>query len=89
MLVLVVRDVASRTILELAAEFRALVRAYRAAPSPGGLEAVVEGLLAHQLGESFHARRAELGDAARLVEDLRLDSLALVELSFAAEDFAP
>ena len=70
-----------------AEEFRALVRDYRVAPSPAGLDRILDGLLTHQLGEKFLTVHVVKQDAARLIEDFGLDSLALVELSFLTEDF--
>jgi acyl carrier protein len=68
-------------------EFQAQVLAYRRAPSPNGLEAIVRGILDYHGGEIFREQHALKQDGVRLVEDLGFDSLALVDLSFQAEEF--
>jgi acyl carrier protein len=68
-------------------DFRELVWSYRRAPTPGGLEKIAVGLLAHHGGELFKAKYAAKDGEVRLVEDLGFDSLALVDISFQAEEF--
>lgn len=67
--------------------FREHVWTYRRAPAPEGLEAIARGLLAYHAGAAFQTKYAEKKDDLRLVEDLGFDSLALVDLSFQAEEF--
>ena len=68
-------------------EFQELVLAYQTTPTPAALEQIVLGVIAYHGGENFVTKRAEKGDAVLLVEDLGFDSLALVEISFQAEEF--
>ena len=67
--------------------FREHVWTYRRAPAPEGLEAIARGLLVYHAGAAFQTKYAEKKDDLRLVEDLGFDSLALVDLSFQAEEF--
>lgn len=68
------------------AEFRESVLAFRTRPTPDLLEQIVTGLLRHNVGEHFDRTYKEKGENTNLVEDLKMDSLSLVELSFQAED---
>jgi len=68
-------------------EFQEIVLAYRRAPSPELLGKIVTGILEYNGGDLFREQRAQKGGAVRLVEDVNLDSLSLVELSFQAEEF--
>jgi len=69
------------------AEVQALVWDYRKAPAPELLERITLGMLDYHGGEPFRAKFAEKGDQVLLVEDVGFDSLALVEISFHAEEF--
>lgn len=70
-----------------AEEFRNDVLSYQTQATPELLERIVNGLLSYHTGEDFAHLKAQHGDAVRLVEDLELDSLALIEISFHAEEF--
>tara|TARA_R110002167_G_scaffold365214_1_gene589187 strand:- start:457 stop:834 length:378 start_codon:yes stop_codon:yes gene_type:complete len=67
-------------------DFQEVVLRYHAHPSPEGLDHVVHGLLHFHVGEDFERLHEEKGGDVLLVEDLKVDSLTLVEISFQAED---
>lgn len=69
------------------AEFQQLIREFRAERTPAGLARIVIGMLEYHGGDTFRSKHAVKGDEVLLIEDLGFDSLALVELSFQAEDF--
>ena len=50
------------------------------------LPALVHGLIEHSVERDLRARLKGEGDALRLVEDLSLDSLTMLEIVFLAED---
>jgi acyl carrier protein len=68
-------------------EFQDLIWEYRRNRTPAGLEKIVHGMLAYHGGDVFREKYAEKQDGVLLVEDLHFDSLALVEISFQAEEF--
>ena len=68
-------------------DFQQAVLGYQDDPSPSKLDLIVIGLLHYHTGETFVSLHKEKGGEVLLVEDLSLDSLALIEVSFQAEEF--
>ncbi|HVS51207.1 MAG TPA: acyl carrier protein [Opitutaceae bacterium] len=68
-------------------EFQELIWDYRRTRTAATLEKIVRGMLEYHGGDVFRTKYAEKQDGVLLVEDLGFDSLALVEISFQAEEF--
>jgi hypothetical protein len=68
-------------------EFQQAVLGFKGNPTPAALDVIVIGLLRYHTGETFTSMYEEKGGAVLLAEDLGLDSLALIEVSFQAEEF--
>lgn len=68
-------------------EFQTEVLRYQAQPNPESLDRIAHGLLQFHVGEDFTTLHEEKGDDVQLIDDLGIDSLTLVEISFHAEDF--
>src|SRR5580658_189948 len=60
--------------------------AFRRTGSPDHLPAIVHGLIEHYVERSARAKLTRSGDGLRLVEDLAIDSLTMLEIVFLAED---
>jgi 3-hydroxyacyl-[acyl-carrier-protein] dehydratase len=60
--------------------------AFRRTGSPDHLPAIVHGLIEHYVEKSARAKLRRSGDGLRLVEDLAIDSLTMLEIVFLAED---
>jgi acyl carrier protein len=69
------------------ADFQEAVLRYHATPNADILDQIVHGLLHYHVGEDFEELHGQKGGDVLLVEDLQIDSLTLVEISFQAEDF--
>jgi acyl carrier protein len=54
--------------------------------SPDHLPAIVQGLLEHYVERDARAKLKRADDGLRLVEDLAIDSLTMLEIVFLAED---
>jgi acyl carrier protein len=60
--------------------------AFRRTGSPDHLPAIVHGLIEHYVERGARAKLSRAGDGVRLVEDLAIDSLTMLEIVFLAED---
>jgi acyl carrier protein len=60
--------------------------AFRRTGSPDHLPAIVHGLIEHYVERGARAKLSRSGDGVRLVEDLAIDSLTMLEIVFLAED---
>jgi 3-hydroxyacyl-[acyl-carrier-protein] dehydratase len=60
--------------------------AFRRTGSPDHLPAIVHGLIEHYVERGVRAKLARSDDGLRLVEDLAIDSLTMLEIVFLAED---
>jgi len=60
--------------------------AFRRTGSPDHLPAIVHGLIEHYVERGVRAKLSRSGDGLRLVEDLAIDSLTMLEIVFLAED---
>jgi 3-hydroxyacyl-[acyl-carrier-protein] dehydratase len=60
--------------------------AFRRTGSPDHLPAIVHGLIEHYVERGARAKLNRSGDGLRLVEDLAIDSLTMLEIVFLAED---
>lgn len=60
--------------------------AFRRTGSPDHLPAIVHGLIEHYVERGARAKLARPDDGVRLVEDLAIDSLTMLEIVFLAED---
>jgi acyl carrier protein len=60
--------------------------AFRRTGSPDHLPAIVHGLIEHYVERGARAKLSRSGDGLRLVEDLAIDSLTMLEIVFLAED---
>jgi acyl carrier protein len=60
--------------------------AYRRTRSPDYLPAIVHGLIEHYVERGARAKLSQADDGIRLVEDLAIDSLTMLEIVFLAED---
>jgi acyl carrier protein len=60
--------------------------AFRRTGSPDHLPAIVHGLIEHYVERGARAKLGRSGDGLRLVEDLAIDSLTMLEIVFLAED---
>jgi acyl carrier protein len=60
--------------------------AFRRTGSPDHLPAIVHGLIEHYVERGARAKLSRSDDGLRLVEDLAIDSLTMLEIVFLAED---
>lgn len=60
--------------------------AFRRTRSPDHLPAIIHGLLEHYVERDARAKLKRADDGLRLVEDLAIDSLTMLEIVFLAED---
>jgi acyl carrier protein len=60
--------------------------AFRKTRSPDHLPAIVHGLIEHYVERGARAKLSHADDGVRLVEDLAIDSLTMLEIVFLAED---
>jgi acyl carrier protein len=60
--------------------------AFRKTRSPDHLPAIVHGLIEHYVERGARAKLNHADDGIRLVEDLAIDSLTMLEIVFLAED---
>jgi len=60
--------------------------AFRRTGSPDYLPAIVHGLIEHYVERGARAKLSRSDDGLRLVEDLAIDSLTMLEIVFLAED---
>jgi acyl carrier protein len=60
--------------------------AFRRTGSPDHLPAIVHGLIEHYVERGARAKLSRPDDGLRLVEDLAIDSLTMLEIVFLAED---
>jgi 3-hydroxyacyl-[acyl-carrier-protein] dehydratase len=60
--------------------------AFRRTGSPEQLPAIIHGLIEHYVARGARAKLSRSDDGARLVEDLAIDSLTMLEIVFMAED---
>jgi len=67
--------------------FREAVHSFKAKPAADLVDEIAMGLIEYHQGEIFRKTYAEKGDSVLLVEDVGLDSLAFIDISFEAEDF--
>jgi acyl carrier protein len=59
---------------------------FRRTGSPDHLPAIVHGLIEHYVERGARAKLSRPDDGLRLVEDLAIDSLTMLEIVFLAED---
>jgi acyl carrier protein len=59
---------------------------FRRTGSPDQLPAVIHGLIEHYVTRDARAKLSRADDGLRLVEDLAIDSLTMLEIVFLAED---
>jgi acyl carrier protein len=60
--------------------------AFRKTRSPDHLPAIVHGLIEHYVERGVREKLRHADDGVRLVEDLAIDSLTMLEIVFLAED---
>jgi 3-hydroxyacyl-[acyl-carrier-protein] dehydratase len=60
--------------------------AFRRTGSPDHLPAIIHGLIEHYVERGARAKLSRSDDGLRLVEDLAIDSLTMLEIVFLAED---
>jgi len=65
---------------------REAAREYRRTGSADSLSAIVEGIIEHYVEPDLRPRLCRGGDTLRLVEDLGVDSLTMLEIVYLAED---
>lgn len=65
---------------------REAAREFRRTRNVDHLPAVVHGLIEHYIERGARAKLARSGDSLRLVEDLAIDSLTMLEIVFLAEE---
>jgi 3-hydroxyacyl-[acyl-carrier-protein] dehydratase len=59
---------------------------FRRTGSPDHLPTIVHGLIEHYVERGARAKLSRSDDALRLIEDLAIDSLTMLEIVFLAED---
>jgi 3-hydroxyacyl-[acyl-carrier-protein] dehydratase len=59
---------------------------FRRTGSPDQLPAIIQGLIEHYVTREARAKLSRADDGLRLVEDLAIDSLTMLEIVFLAED---
>jgi acyl carrier protein len=80
-------DAALRDALKrCSAATREAASAFRRTGDPEHLPAIVHGLIEHYVDRDLRSKLGENEDRLRLVEDLALDSLTMMEIVFLAED---
>lgn len=77
---------ATSPLARFPAEIQAAYQRFRMAPNPTDLQTVVHGALRDFMPKRNGLRDAPLDPAARLIEDLGFDSLAVAETVFFFED---
>ena len=65
---------------------REAAREFRRTRNTAHLPAIVHGLIEHYVERDARAKLARSGDGLRLVEDLAIDSLTMLEIVFLAEE---
>jgi 3-hydroxyacyl-[acyl-carrier-protein] dehydratase len=65
---------------------REAAREFRRTGNPDRLPAIIDGLIEHYVEPEARAKLARGGDSLRLVEDLAIDSLTMLEIVSLAED---
>jgi acyl carrier protein len=65
---------------------REAAREFRRTGNPDHLPAIVHGLIEHYVERDARAKLNRADDSLRLVEDLAIDSLTMLEIVFLAED---
>jgi hypothetical protein len=81
-------DDASRrdALKRCSASTREAACAFRRTGSAEHLPVIIDGLIEHYVDRDVRAKLAHGGDDLRLVEDLAIDSLTMLEIMFLAED---
>ncbi len=75
-----------RTLRRLPAATRAATHAYRETGRPEQLEAVISGIIGYYSANGARLALPKENDHLRLVEELAIDSLTMLEIVFLAED---
>ncbi len=65
---------------------REAAREFRRTGNPDHLPAIIHGLIEHYVERDARAKLNRADDSLRLVEDLAIDSLTMLEIVFLAED---
>jgi acyl carrier protein len=65
---------------------REAAREFRKTGSPAFVPAIVNGLIEHYVEPDARAKLTRADDGLRLIEDLAIDSLTMLEIVFVAED---
>jgi acyl carrier protein len=74
------------TLKRCSASTRAAAREFRRTGSKDQLPAIIHGLIEHYVERAARAKLERGDDSLRLVEDLAIDSLTMLEIVFLAEE---
>jgi acyl carrier protein len=80
------QDPVQDALKRCSASTRAAAREYRRTRSTDHLPAVIHGLIEHYVERDARAKLQRGDDSLRLVEDLAIDSLTMLEIVFLAEE---